>query len=110
MKNVTVINNLSIDLKRSFIRNLILDGEGQFCTVTWETKSGKLTTCNGRAGVKKYLVADKDRKRAKSTKPASKHILTISKNHHEKKGQFRSVTLDKVTMIKAKGQTIVFQG
>jgi len=107
MKNAivpTVIANASIELKRAIIKDLILKGEGQFVTVEWITKAGTITKANGRAGVKKYLVKDCDRKVKKSTKPACDHIVTIYKLH---KG-YRSVTLDQVVSIKAKGQKVYF--
>ena len=107
MKNTivpTVMANVSVSLKRQIIRELVLEGEGQFVTIEWITKTGTTTKANGRAGVKKYLVKDCDRKRAKSDKPACDHILTIYKLG---KG-YRSVSLDNVISIKAKGQKVYF--
>lgn len=100
----TVIANVSITLKRQIIRDLIMKGEGQFITVEWVTKTGAITKANGRYGVKKYLVKDENRKIAKSTKAPCDHILTIYKLG---KG-YRSITLDQVVSIKAKGQKIYF--
>lgn len=76
-----------------------LASSGQFCTVTFVTKSGETRTINGRTGVKKYLKGGTPR----TEQTEKEYLLIWARNGSMKFDAPRNVRRDKIISIKAHG-------
>lgn len=78
--------------------NQMIEG-GQFCTVTFVTKSGEIRTINGRTGVKKYIKGTGDR----SKETVSKYLLVWTRNGSRRFDAARNIARDRIVEFKAHG-------
>lgn len=105
-KSLCVISNLPVNMKRQMILDAVKSG--QFFTVTWVTKSGKISEMNCRVGVTKHLknTGKKYSNGSSNTVAHLKQYLTVYKTN---KG-YRNLNLDTVLSLKVKGEKIHFSG
>lgn len=105
-KNLVVVSNLPVNMKRK----MILDATegGQFFSVTWTKKDGSIGEMNCRVGVKKHLKNTGKTYSNGSTNTVAhlKQYLTVYKTN---KG-YRNLNLDTVTVLKINGNVIHFSG
>lgn len=108
-KALCVISNLPVNIKRKMILDQI--ESGNFFSVTWVTKSGKISEMNARYGVKKYLKKDAKKGKNGSTNTVAhlKQYATVYKTNTDNNG-YRNLNLDTVLTLKAKGEIIHFSG
>ena len=72
---------------------------GQFCTVTFLTKTGEVRTLNGRTGVHKYTKGTGKR----SNLTAQKYILLYTRNGTPKFDAPKNIARDRIIGFKAHG-------
>jgi len=75
---------------------------GQFCTVTFITKSGEIRKLNGRANVSKYIKGTGKR----SDATADKYLLIWTRKGSPKFDAARNVNKSSIISIKAHGVTM----
>ena len=104
-KALCVISNLPTDIKRKMIIDTIK--AGNFFSVTWITKSGKISKMNARMGVIKHLKGGK--KCSNGSSNTVSHLKQYATVYKTKQG-YRNLNLDTVLTLKVKGETIHFSG
>lgn len=105
-KALCVIANLPVNWKRQMILDTIKGGK--MFSVTWVTKSGKISTMNARMGVVKYLKKDAKKGKNGSTNTVA-HLKQYATVYKTNQG-YRNLDLDTVLILKAKGETVHFSG
>lgn len=75
---------------------------GQFCTVTFITKNGKIRKINGRSNVVKYLKGTGKRSHA----TAEKYLLIWTRKDSRKFDAARNVDRSRIVSIKTHGVTM----
>lgn len=76
-----------------------LVSSGQFCTVTFLTKTGEVRTLNGRTGVKKYLKGTGER----TAQTGDKYLLLYTRSGSNKFNAPRNISRVGIISIKAHG-------
>lgn len=104
MKNTAIISRdllKSKNIVQAFKKDLTeLNKGGQFFTVTFETKTGKIRSMNCRTGVKRYL---------KGGKSTIDHVDNLLSVYDVKACGYRCISLDKMIKIRSNGNEIIFK-
>ena len=79
---------------------------GQFCTVTFITKSGEVRKLNGRTSVSKYIKGTGKR----SDDTAEKYLLIWTRNGSRKFDNARNINRSSIVSIKAHGVKLATNG